>query len=278
MRFVRFFSVFLLVVLAFSCSSPRNKAPDFAYDLHLSYQGKSKEFAVVCFHGFGGDYQILASAEPFIQERATLVSFNFPDYGKRAGFLDPEHTSFGTIEEILPALYVLKHTVIDKGFTTVCLYGFSAGAAAAINCISALNTSLQDQALQTIGIYEEEKKKILSALQRGDVILDTPLKSIDELIAFYGNNQELEVVGKRFYENEMDPMDSLKYWKGLSLNVLVHFQVPDEVVSNRDDALFIKTLRASSQGNVDVLIGSDTGHKLPHPSLWEYYLQKKLSP
>ena len=109
----------------------------------------------------------------------------------------------------------------------------------------------------------------------GDVILDTPLKSIDELVSLYGNTQELEVIGKRFRDNEMDPIYSLKYWQGLSLNVLVHFQVPDEVVSNRDDALFVETLKSYSRGNVDVLVGSDTGHKLPHASLWEYYIQKK---
>lgn len=275
MRIVRVFSVFLLVFFAFSCSDSRRKAPAFTYDLHLSYQDGAKDFAVICFHGFGGDYRVGESVEPFIQTKATLVSFNFPDYGKRSGFLDPNQTSFGTIEEILPALYVLKQTVIDKNFNKVCLYGFSAGAAAAVNCISVLNTSLQDSALQRIGIYEAEKKKILSALQAGDVILDTPLKSIDELVALYGNTQELEVIGKRFHDNGMDPIHSLKYWQGLSLNVLVHFQVPDEVVSNRDDALFVETLKNCGKVNVDVLIGSDTGHKLPHASLWEYYMRKK---
>lgn len=129
MRLVRVFSVFLLAFFAFSCSDSRRKAPAFTYDLHLSYQGGSKDFAVICFHGFGGDYRVGESVEPFMQEKATLVSFNFPDYGKRSGFLDPKQTSFGTIEEILPALYVLKQTVIDKGFKKVCLYGFSAGAA-----------------------------------------------------------------------------------------------------------------------------------------------------
>lgn len=278
MRFLRVFSVFLLVFFTFACSNSRHKAPSFAYDLHLSYQGQAKDLAIVCFHGFGGDYRVGESVEPFIQGKATLISFNFPDYGKRSGFLDPEQTSFGTIEEILPALYVLKKTAVDMGFKKICLYGFSAGAAAAVNCISALNNSSQDAALRRIGIHKAEKKKILSALQAGDVILDTPLKSIDELVALYGNTQELEVIGKRFHENGMDPIHSLKFWKGLSLNVLVHFQVPDEVVSNRDDALFVETLKSYCQGNVDVLVGNDTGHMLPHASLWEYYLQKAAIP
>jgi hypothetical protein len=278
MRGMRVFCVFLLVFFTFSCSSSRHKAPSFAYDLHLSYQGESKDLAVICFHGFGGDYRVLDSVEPFMQGKATLISFNFPDYGKRSGFLDPLQTSFGTIEEILPALYVLKKTAIDDGFKKICLYGFSAGAAAAINCISALNNSAQDAALRSIGINKAEKKKILSALQAGDVILDTPLKSIDELVALYGNTQELEIIGKRFRENQMDPIHSLKFWKGLSLNVLVHFQVPDEVVSNRDDELFVKTLKSHCLGNIDVLVGSDCGHKLPHASLWEYYMKKAAIP
>lgn len=277
MRFMRVFSVFLLVVFAFSCTDSRRKAPDFTYDLHLSYQGESKDLAIVCFHGFGGDYRVGESVEQFMQGKATMVSFNFPDYGKRSGFLDPDQTSFGTVNEILPALYVLKQTVIDRDFSKVCLYGFSAGAAAAVNCISALNTTLQDAALQSVGIYDLEKKKILAALEAGDVILDTPLKSIDELFALYGNTQELEVIGKRFRDNDMDPIHSLKFWQGLSLNVLVHFQIPDEVVSNRDDALFVEALKTYCRGNVDVLVGSDSGHSLPHPTLWDYYVQKKFS-
>jgi hypothetical protein len=155
----------------------------------------------------------------------------------------------------------------------VCLYGFSAGGAALVNCLTALSSSTYDLNLSSIGIREADKKKILQVIRQGDVILDTPLKSINELVALYGMTKELEIIGARYQTNEMDPIESIKKWKNVSLNLLVHFQVPDEVVSNRDDGPFLQRLKRYNQGTTNVLIGSDSGHSLPHPSLWEYYLQ-----
>ncbi len=267
------FCVISLVFSSCSDSSRSNKQPPFSYDLHLSSIEGSRDTAIICFHGFGGDYRVAHTVAPFFKGKASVISFNFPDYGKRAGFLDQEETYFGTIDEILPALYVLKQTIIDKGYRKVCLYGFSAGGAALVNCLSALSSSTYDLNLRSIGVRDAEKKKILKVIQQGDVILDTPLKSIDELVALYGMTKELELIGARYQKNEMDPMQSIKKWKNLSLNLLVHFQVPDEVVSNRDDESFLQMLKRYNHGTTNVLIGSDSGHSLPHPSLWEYYLK-----
>ncbi len=272
MSFLRL-AVLCVVSLVFSsCSDSKRKAP-FTYDLHLSCEEGAKDTAIICFHGFGGDYRVAHSVIPFVKDKASVVSFNFPDFGKRSGFLDQSQTYFGTIDEILPALYVMKQSIIDKGFQRVCLYGFSAGGAALVNCLAVLNSHTYDLELRNIGIKSAEKKKMLKVIQQGDIILDTPLKSIDELVALYGMTKELELIGSRYVKNEMNPMESIKKWKNLSLNVLVHFQVPDEVVSNRDDELFAKAVKECNQGRTEVLIGNDTGHSLPHPSLWDHYLR-----
>ena len=272
MRSIRFLSLGMCFFVLVACSNSTPTKPPFSYDLHLCSTDESDERAVICFHGFGGDCQMSRTVTPFFKEKASVISFNFPDYGKRSDSLNPEETYFGTIDEILPALYVLKQTIIDKGFSQVCLYGFSAGAAALINCISVLNTSIYDVELKSIGIRKKEKREILDILQQGDIVLDTPLKSIDELISVYGMTKELEVIGTRYQKNGMDPIDSLKNWDNLSLNVLVHFQIPDEIVSNRDDAYFIETIKKYNRGITEVFIGNDSGHLLPHPSLWKHHL------
>jgi len=272
MRFLSLFSI-AIVLFASSCSSNSQKKPPFTYDLRITSEEGSRKNAVVCLHGFGGDYQVGQSVTPFFKEKATVISFNFPDYGKKAGELDPEQTAFGSIDELLPALYVLKHTIIDRGFRNVCLYGFSAGGGALINSLYVLSTSSYDQELKEIGIFASHKKKMVEVISRGDVILDTPLKSIDEIVALHGLSDELKVIGARYKENGLDPINSLKKWGNLSLNVLVHFQEPDQVISNRDDELFIELLKEYNQGKTSVLRGSDSGHSLPHTSLWTHYLK-----
>jgi len=271
---MRLLSLFSLVIVLFfsSCSTNSQKNPPFNYDLRLTEVAGSRRSAVICLHGFGGDYKVAKSVEPFFKEKATVISFNFPDYGKKSGELNPELTSFGSIEELLPALYVLKHSIIDRGFRNVCVYGFSAGGAALVNLLYVLSTSSYDLELKRIGISKSHKKKMLEVISKGDVILDTPLKSIDEIVALHGLSDELRVIGERYKVNGLDPINSLQKWKNLSLNVLVHFQEPDKIVSNRDDDLFVELLKKYNQGKTRVLKGSDAGHSLPHTSLWTYYL------
>lgn len=266
----------LVLLLVSACSKPIPNQPSFPYDLHLSAFGRSKEKVIICFHGFGGDYRVAHTVEPFFKGKATIVSFNFPDHGKRSGFFDPGVSSFGTMEEILPALYVIKQIIIDHGFTDVCLYGFSAGGGALVNCLSVLSRCCHDLDLRSIGIRNAEKKKILKVLEQGSIILDTPLKSMDELVSVYGLTKELEVISSRYQENGMDPLQSIQNWRNLHLNILIHFQNPDEILSNRDDNLFIERVKKYNLGKTEVLIGNDSGHLLPHISLWEYYLKKSL--
>ncbi len=50
---------------------------------------------------------------------------------------------------------------------------------------------------------------------------------------------------------------------------------PDEIISNRDDEIYIARLKqANSSGTTVVIIGNDGGHLGPHWTLWQVYSQK----
>lgn len=246
----------------------------FDYDLHISSLPGTNHRLMVCFHGYGDNYEMASSLKKNIEIEATLISFNFPEYDVKYGRkYDYKKATFGTLNELLPALYVLKSIVIDQGAACVDLYGFSAGGGAVINTIAILNTSTYDTYFEKIGIRRIEKAKILDAIQKGLVILDTPLKSIEEIIDFRGASEELELLAKNYQNNHLIPIDSLGLLKGLSLDIILHFQEKDEILSNRDDALYIDRLKAV-QSKVAVILADDGGHMTPHLSLWEFYSER----
>jgi hypothetical protein len=78
--------------------------------------------------------------------------------------------------------------VIDQRLDAIDLYGFSAGGGAVINLIALLNTKTYDAELKKIGIDKKEKKKLLEAIQMGFILLDAPLKSVEEIMDFRGSS------------------------------------------------------------------------------------------
>lgn len=260
-----------LFILAFCACD----ASPFNYDLHHCVIEGTNSHTMVCFHGLGGDYRIAHHLKEQAVVEDRLVSFNFPDHGVCRGERDPEITSFGTAQEILPAIYVLKQCIVDGGLDEINLYGFSAGGGAIINTVAFLNTSTHDEELKSIGVTQADKQKMLCAIQNGWIILDAPLKSVREVMAWQPS-AELEIVEKRYRTNHMEPIDALQYLDNLSLNILIHFQNPDEVLSNRDDHLFIERLtHYNAKGTTAIIFGRDRGHSLPHPKLWQHYSPKK---
>lgn len=254
--------------------SPESTHQLFNYDLGIQVLPSSTSEAgvMICFHGYGSDRQIgnILRSNTVIKDH--LVSFNFPDHGIFNSSFDPKKAAFGTINELIPALYVIKKCVLEANLETINLYGFSAGGGCIINILSALNGTQWDGALQRIGITKEGKEKILKAIQKGLIILDCPLKSIEEIIAFNGATDEMKIVAENFRMNHMIPIDVLQNLANLKLNILLHFQVPDEILSNRDDALFIKRLQNANQnGKTYVIIGHEGGHNSYHTSLWQTY-------
>lgn len=247
----------------------------FDYDLHLFSLPGNHLRTMICFHGYGDNYRIAEFLKDICPPEITLVSFNFPEYDIKLGKkYDPKTASFGTIDELLPALYVMKKIVLDQKLESIDLYGFSAGGGAVINALAVLNEETYDSELKRIGIGAQEKKKLLSAVQRGIVVLDTPLRSVEEIIDFRGSSEEFEILATKYRHHGFKPIDSLKRLRGLSLNVLLYFDKKDEVLSNRDDQIYIERLKNSqSKGTVKVIIGDEGGHMTHHHSLWREYGQ-----
>lgn len=252
------------------------EAHPFDYDLHPYSLPGNNQRTMICFHGYGHNYKIAETLKEIYHPETTLVSFNFPEHDITQGRqYNPDTASFGTINELLPALYVMKQTVLDQKLESIDLYGFSAGGGAVINVIAVLNGVAYDSELKKIGIGLEEKKKLLSAIQKGIIVLDAPLKSVEEIIDFRGSSEEFEILAKKYRDCNLRPIDSLQMLRGLSLNVLLYFDQNDEVLSNRDNQLYIQRLQESQpRGTVTVIIGDSGGHTAPHNSLWQAYSQK----
>ena len=264
---VKFFSFLSLLFMG-------NAAP-FEHDLHLFSIPGTNCRTMICFHGYGANYKIAEDLKNLGLIDATLVSFNFPDHDLLEKTYDPRQATFGTIRELFPAFYVLKKYVIDQDLNAIDLYGFSAGGAVAINLIAVLNTTTHDIALKQMGIGTKEKEKLLSAIQNGVVILDVPLKSVEEILDLRGPSPELEILAKNYRENHFRPIDALESLNGLCLDIILHFQEPDEIIFNRDDHIYIERLKkANSKGATSVIIGNDGGHIAPHLALWQFYSQK----
>lgn len=251
-------------------ANPLSDLPNpFNYDLHVEVlPGKSQNKEVlICMHGMGSDYTIgqVVKSNSFVP--FSIVSFNFPDYGRYDSH-NWMRTSFGTINEILPALYVWKNYT-DEGYN-VHLYGFSAGGGVIINALAVLNNNWYDDELAKIGITLDQKQKMLETVQKGSVILEVPLKSFDE-IADLGEKR-IRLLATRARKHKMCPIENLSYLKNLSLNCFVYFSNPDDALGNRDDQEFIQKLRQANQkGTTFAIIGNSEGHTAYHPELWSAY-------
>lgn len=229
--------------------------------------GKSARVMILA-HGMGSNHTISDA----VKVDQTLVSFNFTDHDFLERGIPYEKTTFGTFDELIPLLLVMKKCVIEEDQREIDLYGFSAGGGAIVNALAALNTHRFDRRLQQIGIHQEQKTQILKAVSKGTILLDVPLKSVQELIDLRGKNRDLLIMAARYQANDMEPIEALKYLQGLTLNVIIHFQNPDEVLFNRDDDLYFERFKAvNPQGTTTLIIGNDGGHNAWHRSLWEYY-------
>ncbi|MBS0625512.1 MAG: hypothetical protein JSS32_05630 [Verrucomicrobia bacterium] len=246
----------------------------FQYDLHLTTLPGGNRRTMICLHGYGDSYQIAEVLRDLYNPDVTLVGFNFPEHDIKEGrAYDPKKASFGSIDELLPLFYVMKKVVLDQGLDSVDLYGFSAGGGAVVNAIGVLNRTAYDAELKKLGIGKVEKARLLTAIQRGIVVLDTPLKSVEEIIDFRGASEELEILAQKYRDCDARPIDALKRLEGLSLNILLHFQKEDEILSNRDDELYIERLKAY-QKKVKVIIADEGGHMAPHYELWKEYARR----
>ena len=271
-----FFSVHLAALVTIPQSHP------FSYDLGVKVIPSKIQIneITICCHGYGHSNKIVDIAHSYNTLPGHLIGFNFPDYNIRPE-MDHAKSVYGTVDEILPLLYLLNYYACEVKTSTINLYGFSAGGGAIVNALAMLNHHLHDERLQQLGISRDHKKQILNVLERGIIILDCPLKSMEEVLAIKAKIPALEIIlpnlhimADRFAQNNMRPIDNLQLLAGLPVTILLHFQNPDEMTSNRDDALYIERLQKACDGKSHVVISSDGGHIGYHKGLWDYY--KKL--
>lgn len=250
------------------------KQTPFSYGLGIKIiPSKNENNAVtICCHGYGGNNAIVAAVDSYRVLPGHLIGFNFPDYGITSES-DHHKNVYGTIDEILPLLYVVKYCVCELTVPVINLYGFSAGGGAIVNALAILNQYSYKERLGQIGIFGNDVKRMITALEQGYIILDCPLKSMEEIMAFR-MRPKLQIMAAHFAQNNMNPIDTLPLLSGLKLTVLLHFQNPDEILSNRDDLLFAQRLKEANGGITEVIISNDGGHNAYHAGLWERY--KKL--
>ena len=244
----------------------------FSYDLGFTFIPSKNPHAdiMICCHGFGSSNRIAKIIHSFDVVSDHIIGFNFPDHNLAVRPFDPRKSAFGSIDELLPLLYIMKKC-IDAQMNAINLYGFSAGGGAVINALAVLNQNTYDQQLQKLGIGSDDKKKILAAIQKGWIILDCPLKSYEEFMAFQGKSPDLEILAEQYRKNNMRPIDTLTVLAGLAFNIILHFQLPDDVIGNRDDDLYIEQLCAVNKGITEVIVNFDGGHNACHESLWDHY-------
>lgn len=248
------------------------KENPFNYDLDIKIVKSQKraEDVTICCHGYGSNSSFVESINNINAFSGSLIGFNFPDFNINET-VDHNKSAYGTPQEILPLLYLLKRCVCDLKIRKVNLYGFSAGGGAIINTLVALTTTKYDLYLKPYEISSEDKIEILNALAKGSIILECPLKSVREIIALRGANKILTTLEEHYAKNNMEPIDALKDLKKIDLNIFLNFVEKDEVIGNKDDQMFIDLLKSVNIGKTIVSISSGNEHTGYHKELWENY-------
>lgn len=231
---------------------------------------------IVCCHGYGHNNNLIDVLHANGITNHHLIGFNFPDHNFDPAIYDHTKASFGTIQELLPLLYLVKQLVIDGSNPVIHLYGFSAGGGAVINALMTLHSSVHDNALLSIGISQADKAALLNALSTGYVLLDCPLKSIEEIIDLRGITPEFNFISKQYAHNNMRPIDSLLKLNNLKTHIICNFEHPDEVIGNRDDILFINRLKQTNPKSLTVLTSKEGGHIAFHSQLWKTFANKLI--
>lgn len=245
----------------------------FSYDLNVQHilSGAESDAVTICCHGYGHNSSIVSVIDSYHALSGHLIGFNFPDHDITAN-TDHNKSVYGTIDEILPLLYLVKYYACDLKVSVINLYGFSAGGGAVINALAIMNQYFYKERLWHVaGISRGHIAQMLAAVGSGFVILDCPLKSFNEIMALRGRTPALEIMASRYAKNHMNPIDVLQFLWKLKLTIILHFQSPDEVLGNRDDALFIRLLKHANKGTTHVIVSSDGGHNAYHAGLWNKF-------
>ncbi len=230
-------------------------------EAHLIQGASTQEDVIICCHGYGGDWKLAHTLSKVVPYH--VIGFNFPDYGDKIAEKAPDSLCFGTLRELHPLINLMQKCV-EKGCERIHLYGFSAGGGAVVNALAVLNTD------RFPPLTKEQRQNILTAVEKGTILLDCPLKSLEEIAEIRKENPEIHLLHQRYVCNQLVPIDSLACLSPLKLTVLIHFQKPDATLSNRDDTLYVDRLTTSnSAGRTLYIAGEEGAHRPCLPSFAE---------
>lgn len=201
-----------------------------------------------------------------------LITFHFRDRGVILPKL--RHANLGQLPDVLSGLVVLKWAKDTMDLDTVDLYGYSRGGATILNTLAVLNdkTGAYDTDLMRIGIDTQERKKLLSIIQNGSIVLDAPLTdmnvSINEKLKNHSKTAVKALSRLTHYQPYgLQGLTSAHQLDGLKLNILLHFQYKDRIVSNKNEAELYQALYEHNPKTTYIVLGNDGGHLHTHASL-----------
>ena len=236
----------ILFLLSICCCCSLQGVPKAMVEPHLenlSFHLEEEADVMLCAHGASMDASIIDFLKKTDRFPFHLVSFNFPSHGPQIRKKPPEELTFGCFSELIPFFQALRQCVVGGNLDKIHLYGFSAGGGAIVNVLKILHLGLYPKELAQLQIHLEEREQILSAIQKGKIILDCPLKSVAEVSKGQKRAPVFAHFEKIYRENRFEPITSLKGLQGLDLEILLHFQSPDTTLTNEEDLHYIKQIK-----------------------------------
>lgn len=201
-----------------------------------------------------------------------VITFNFHD----RGVVIPKihHSSLGQLHDVLPAIYTLKWAKNRLKIKEIDLFGYSRGGATVLNMIAVLNdkNGTYDQDLKRIGVEALERKELLDMIQRGCITLNCPLSNANvsanyRFKSFAPNLLKAFARVGHYQINGLQALQSAEKLDGLKLNILLHFQNNDTIVSNQNEAKLYKRIAKQNPDTTYIVLGNNGGHLHTHAAL-----------
>jgi hypothetical protein len=252
----------------------------FHYNLHIEHIiDTSSTIEVnharptIYFHGWGDTKNSAKLLKAFTDVLpGDLITFHFHDRG--IIFPKLRHANLGQLPDVLSGIYVIKWAIDSLPITGVDLYGYSRGGATILNLIGVLNddTGTYDADLAKLGIDAAERTRLLEFIQRGCIVLDCPLTDMNSAIEARMKKMTSHAIKAlarvtKYQPDGLQGLSSAMKFEGLKLNILLHFQHHDTIVSNRNEAELYKRLYAINPTTTYVVLGNDGGHLHTHATL-----------
>ncbi len=201
-----------------------------------------------------------------------VITFNFHD----RGFVIPKlrHSNLGQMPDILPAIYALKWAKDRLKINEIDIFGYSRGGATTLNLIAVLNdkTGKYDKDLTRLSIDATERKALLDMIQKGCITLNCPLTNVNVSAEYRFKGLAPKILKAfahlgRYKLDGIQAIESAERFGNLKLNVLLHFQNHDTIVSNNNEAELYNRLAQHNPDNTYIVLGNNGGHLHTHAAL-----------